>query len=372
MAYVRQHPNSKFWTACFRNEHGRWIRRSTKETDETKAREISRTWEAAHQEARNGHLVKERVTGVIDALFLRISDGKESLFAPPANRYFKDWFQRRKADGLAEGSLPAYRKTIELFLEFLGKRVDEPISKIKLQDIEEFLRTRTKNCASATIVLSLSILKTAFADAIRHGMIERNPCLHVRVPSGAEAATRQTFSIEELRTLVQHSSGDWKTAILLGLYTGGRLGDLANLKWHQINLNEGIITYKQSKTGKTVVVPMHPVLESYFKTLAPTNGTIMPKFAGRPTHTLSDSFLALMKKAGIDSVESTRANGRIWRAKTFHSLRHSAETLLAKANVSAELRRNLVGRNGEGSQRIYTHHDFQDLLGALTKLPDVL
>jgi integrase len=329
-------------------------------------------WENAHQEARNGHIVKERVTSVIDALFLRMTSGKESLFAPPADRYFKDWIHGRKADGLAEGSLHSYRKTVEVFLKFLGKRVNEPISKIKLQDIEEFLRERARDCATSTIVLSLNILKTAFADAIRHGKIERNPCLHVRIPSGADAATRQTFSIEELRTLVTHSSADWKAAILLGLYTGGRLGDLANLKWSQVNLNEGTITYKQSKTGKTVTVPMHPVLENYLKTLAPTEENIMPKLAGRRTTVLSESFLALMKRAGISSAESRRTNGRLWRAKTFHSLRHSAETLLAKANVSAELRRNLVGRNGEASQRIYTHHEIQDLLGALTKLPDVL
>src|SRR5215470_3301966 len=47
MASVSKHPQSKYWTACFRDQHGRQRRVSTKETDRKKAVRIAEEYEKA-------------------------------------------------------------------------------------------------------------------------------------------------------------------------------------------------------------------------------------------------------------------------------------------------------------------------------------
>src|SRR6516162_5302067 len=47
MASVSKHPQSKYWTACFRDQHGRQRRVSTKEIDRKKAKRIAEEYEKA-------------------------------------------------------------------------------------------------------------------------------------------------------------------------------------------------------------------------------------------------------------------------------------------------------------------------------------
>src|SRR5262249_13758844 len=47
MASVSKHPESKYWTACFRDQHGSQRRVSTKETDRKKAKRIAEEYEKA-------------------------------------------------------------------------------------------------------------------------------------------------------------------------------------------------------------------------------------------------------------------------------------------------------------------------------------
>ncbi|HBP56579.1 MAG: hypothetical protein EVA71_02660 [Limisphaerales bacterium] len=45
---------------------------------------------------------------------------------------------------------------------------------------------------------------------------------------------RRTFKTDELKGLLAVAQPEWTTAILIGLYTGLRLGDVIALQWEQI------------------------------------------------------------------------------------------------------------------------------------------
>ena len=47
MASITRHPQSQFWTACFRDSNGKQRRVSTKETDKKKAKRIAEEFEKA-------------------------------------------------------------------------------------------------------------------------------------------------------------------------------------------------------------------------------------------------------------------------------------------------------------------------------------
>src|SRR5690349_18659184 len=52
MASVWKHPDSRYWTACFRDPSGRQRRVSTKETDRKKAMRIAEEYEKAARTKR--------------------------------------------------------------------------------------------------------------------------------------------------------------------------------------------------------------------------------------------------------------------------------------------------------------------------------
>src|SRR6516162_5356662 len=53
MASIAKHPQSRYWTACFRDQHGRQRRVSTKETDRKQALQIAQEYEKAVRTKRS-------------------------------------------------------------------------------------------------------------------------------------------------------------------------------------------------------------------------------------------------------------------------------------------------------------------------------
>jgi integrase len=56
---------------------------------------------------------------------------------------------------------------------------------------------------------------------------------------------------------------------------------------------------------------------------------------------------------------------------TFHSLRHTATSLLKNAGVSEAVARDIIGHESAAISRHYTHIDEDSKRKALSKLPDI-
>lgn len=53
---------------------------------------------------------------------------------------------------------------------------------------------------------------------------------------------------------------EWRSLINFGLYTGQRLGNLARLRWSQIDLESDEIRLTTGKTNKRLLLPIAPAL----------------------------------------------------------------------------------------------------------------
>src|SRR5438046_10309603 len=65
----------------------------------------------------------------------------------------------------------------------------------------------------------------------------------------------------QVSKLVRAAGGDWRGAILLGYYSGARLGDVANMRWDTIDWRNKVMRFTASKTKKPVAIPLHRDLE---------------------------------------------------------------------------------------------------------------
>jgi integrase len=171
--------------------------------------------------------------------------------------------------------------------------------------------------------------------------------------------------------------------VLFGLYLGQRLGDLAKLTWRSINLDTGEISFTTRKTGRRINIPMMPPVLDYLTTLPVNdnpNAFIFPKAAKHKyVASLSSQFREILIDAGLAEVRDygshlkkqnpirTREVSEI----SFHSLRHSAVTLLKAAGVSDFIAREIVGHESAAVSRQYSHLSTEHKRNAMRNLPDI-
>ena len=107
---------------------------------------------------------------------------------------------------------------------------------------------------------------------------------------------------------------------------------------------------------------------------------IFPRAAKhKRTASLSNQFREILVEAGLieplphghRSTGKGRTGAREVSEISFHSLRHSAVTMLKAAGVSDFIAREIVGHESAAVSRQYTHLTTDDKRAAMQRLPDV-
>ncbi len=134
---------------------------------------------------------------------------------------------------------------------------------VRSEHVRAFMQTEDKRGVSVrTWNGTLSILKSAFRN------LEPSADAYTAYLMNAKGHTRETvhrepFSPEEIKAILEAAKGDelMRPLITTALCTAMRRGDCALLQWSNVNLTDGFITVKTSKTGETVEIPIMPALQ---------------------------------------------------------------------------------------------------------------
>ena len=119
---------------------------------------------------------------------------------------------------------------------------------------------------------------------------------------------------------------------------------------------------RKKGADKNTVVDLHQDLMTYFGGLAVSENAsapIFPELSRRPVGSangLSARFRRLMNKAGIYAPlgAAKGGNGRVFRALSFHSLRHAFVTQLHCSGVPIEVRKELADHSSDAMSLNYT------------------
>jgi integrase len=371
MASIHKDPKSPYWQVYYTLPSGRRAHRSSRQRDRRKALDIARTLERASEKARDGELTETVVRKLLDDVLESV--GASPLRSETVRSFFAAWLATKQGS-IKPAVYRLYAGVTTRFLEFLGPRADQTLAGVTPRDIAAW---RTKRLAqegvsSGTYLLDAKILRSVFAQARREGLLLHSPAEAVELPINRPLA-REVFTLEEIRALLSVASPEWQTLIYLGYYLGARLSDAKLLRWNCVDLAAGQIRYVQAKTGRAVIVPIHPDLYAHLLAIAGHDNPdayLCPTLARRRNdgHGLSAQFGRLMKVAGIDSL-SVQTARRSFSRKSFHSLRHSFSSHLANAGVSADLCMKLVGHAAMQTHVRYTHLEWAPLQEAIALLP---
>ncbi len=372
MATVFKRPGSPFWFACYADQIGKTVRRTTKSAAKPTAIRMALEWEQLERASKEGQVTMATFQKVVSDISIRaIGDAVASL---TTREYLTDWLVSiRKKTTL--GTQVRYEATVRQFLKALDHMADQPLRGLTPRHIELFLNTRLDGgAAPKTAIVDIKTLGIALRRAERYGFIDKNPVPAVRLPK-CVSSERDVFTMDEIGKLVNAAPNrDWKTLIYLGVFTGARLGDCIDLTWENIDASNAMISYAQKKTGKNVILPVHRDLLQHLHTLS-ESGTLGPlcrslaKMRKSGNHGLSEGFKRIVVRAGLDLKVVKGKGTRNFARRTFHSLRHTFSSVLANQGVSEEMRMKMTGHSSREMHQRYSHHDNRALQKAMDSMP---
>ena len=370
-----RHPRGP-WSAAFRLADGRRAYRSTGTCSKYKAKAIADAWEAAEREAASGELTRARVGAILEETLLRLGHPAQERLS--VAQWLEEWLAAKKP-GLAPGSYKAYAQACAQFLAFLGEKgARRRLEAINTRDVEGFVEMlRKSGCSPGTINGARERVGASFEKARKTGRIPFNPFAAVEAEK-SDARPRATFSPSAIAALLKVASPDWQGAILFGYSTGARLGDVANLKWSNLDIVNGIVVFHEHKTGKEAIIGLHGDFTDWLTMQAVPRSPeayVFPELAGRSTgggSGLSNAFTALIAKAGLASPllrEGNPGRGNRLRALSFHSLRHGAASAVFNAASVREVVRRVTQHAAHGSLDRYLHEDLAAIREAVALIP---
>ena len=405
MAYVVKDVRKRtpFWYAVFRDATGRWLKKSTKLTAQSKALEMARGLEKAAKQAREKTLTEARTRELLGEILQSVNGG-EGLQVFTVAEWF-DHFVKQKQKSRSDKTALRHAQMMKEFIEYLDHRAHLNIAAISSRDIAGFRDHRqSRGLAPSTLNTDMTVLSAAFNAAMKQGHITVNPCAAIE-PLKDKTVHKATFTPEQVTAILgaiekmefaaprggklpkdrnEALRRAWKGLVITAFYSGLRLGDAANLRFKHIDLVSEIKTLRleQGKTGAEIVIAIHPAFEDYLLSLpAPKTDEaflfpLLAEQAQRNVSPLSKAFRKIMREARIGQGvirqrgESSESGRKVF-ALSFHSLRHSFASILANAGVSEELRMLLTGHTEREAHKRYTHHDLERLRDAVAVLPRV-
>jgi integrase len=388
-ASIRHHPNSQFWQAQFwvyDASQGRWRRvmKSTKCSEAKTAQKVADEFQnAAFRVAPDRstvRLTREDVLEVVNDI-LKIAGHRPVLETRNWDEYSQEWLALQKSR-IAPRSLESYAGHVRLLTRWLGDDKTRPLNLMDGDTLQEwYFDMIDEGRKPATANNAVKTLQAIFDRARAEGFCPRNPAELVLRQYGT-ADIREPFNADDLAKILAHlrktQQTDWLTVCLLGICTGQRFQDCADAKpedftpptkkeprvWHNT----------QGKTGKLVHVPIVEPLESHLLTLQLRPGVpLAPSLAGTPTGGnggLSEQFSDILGDAGVARERREKdpnSKGRGFTNKTFHSFRHTTNTLLDEADVPYEVRKDITGHSSARQNERYTHRSASKLAAVLKR-----
>lgn len=237
-----------------------------------------------------------------------------------------------------------------LTAHFGGKYLDE----IDRKTIAAFEAVQAKRVAASTLKQYRVTLSGIFRIAMRHDLVDTNPCRGLDTIK-VDNARYRFLNKAEWAKLKDAMPEPHKSISELSVLRGMRCGEILALRWDDLDANLDLITMPKTKAGTPRVVPMEAAFD-VFKRQPTRRGLVFPGKRG----------------FGLSVVEVTRlVNGIARTAKikdfTFHDLRHTFASWYVQNGGDMYRLQVLLGHKTPSMTQRYAHLRVDDLRDASQK-----
>jgi len=242
---------------------------------------------------------------------------------------------------------------------FGNKRLNE----IGNLDIEEFKANRLKRSSAKTVNNQLGTMAKCLRTAVEWEELGKIPLFK---PLRTDPAEFDYLTEEEAKRLFDHAPEPYKTAILLALHTGMRIGELMALSWTSVDFEKKQITVKSSfsagvlgstKSNRIRYIPMTDDLIQHLSLIEPKESYVLKGPDGI-------RFRPECSRTSINTI----CNEINLRHIGWHKLRHTFASRLAEKGVSMAVVKELMGHSDIRTTMRYAHlgqHTLRDAIKTL-------
>ena len=233
---------------------------------------------------------------------------------------------------------------------------DKPLSKISPFDLERMKAELLKAGKSpATVKHCLVLVRQIINKAIAWGLWDgENPVKKVKMPRLNNQRVR-FLSYEEANLLLDHLgkiSPQVRDMALLSLHSGLRAGEIFNLRWQDIDPENGLIHVSDPKSGRSRKAFMTETVKRMFdsKQRGNPDELVFKNRKGEKITEISKTFSKVVKHLGFnDGVTDPR------QRVTFHTLRHTFASWLAIQGTPILTIKELLGHQTLAMTERYSH-----------------
>ncbi len=219
---------------------------------------------------------------------------------------------------------------------------------IKPVDIARYRDQRlAEGKANSTIRIELSLLSAVFKHAKHEWGYSNlvNPVADIKRPAPSKGRDRRLEG-RELEALLNETKGTYMgPLILLAIETAMRAGEIASLKWENINLIKRIAVLPDTKNGDKRIVPLSSKAIEILNALDKDGLNV---FQLRSSYVITDVFRRAAKRAGISGLR-------------FHDLRHEAVSRLFEKRLNVMEVASISGHRSLQMLQRYTHLRAEEL-----------
>ena len=174
-----------------------------------------------------------------------------------------------------------------------------------------------------------------------------NPCRHVEFKPEHNAIVRFLSNAERDALLATCRASTWPRLyllVLLALTTGARRGELAALRWRDVDLDRAEATVHRSKNGDKKVLPLTAAAVDELRRFAGAASALLFASTRRPdvAYNFDPAWDRALKAAGV-------------KACRFHDLRHTCASYLAQAGAPLLEIAEVLGHRQLSVTRRYSH-----------------
>lgn len=325
-------------------------------------------------------------------------DGKVIRESSKANR-FKDaetlLIKRRQS--IREGKMPEIKRIInhpfselvttylewckrqrafkqkELVVKYLEKRFGHfQLRRFDTRLIESYQTERLDvGNKHATVNRHIATIKHMFAKAVEWDMVEEETLKKIRRAKMLEENNKRLryISKEECQSLIDACDKHLKPIVVMALNTGMRKSEILNLKWDNLDMNNGFVLLDVTKNGERREIPINATLRTTLEELY--RGTekrprridvpfvFYDYITGNHFENVHRSFVSACKRANI-------------RDFRFHDLRHTFASQLVMAGIDLTTIKELLGHKTLTMTLRYAHLAPSHKVKAVDRLDQIL
>ena len=286
---------------------------------------------------------------------------------PVAKKFKKMWGRKQSRD-----------ITPNLIEEYKSKRNGEIYYQKEVDGV-----IRTKKISPATVNRELGVLSKIFNIGISNNYVRVNPVEKVSLLKVSNKLERH-LSIEEQDRFIKfcnhdysfmnlsekelkkvtkrfskYSYDDIRDIVLISLNTGMRRGEVLNLTWDCVDLNNNILCALDTKNGKSNYVPINSTVKNILQERYKSKGNNKYVFTNPETggkyKVIQRSFHTICKMANIENFR-------------FHDTRHTFASRAIENNTPVPVLKEILNHSSINTTMRYVHSSFNQKLNAVKNL----